>query len=122
MAEVVVSALLIAAMISFLGTLVVRNGHMWRETRHVQLAMDELTNQIERITSLPANDIDAALDQLKPSDEVSQSLPDAKLIAKVIDDKDGRRLQLTLDWDRGVPALPLTLVGWIDASLSLIHI
>ena len=46
------AAVLVGVMISFAASVVVRIGRIWRQTRHVQLCMDELSNQMEQLISL----------------------------------------------------------------------
>ena len=114
--ELVVAAILLSAMITFLGTLVVRTARMTRDSRHSQLAMDELTNQLERLTILPSAQIESAIQSVTVSDEIKSSLPDATIEGEFVEDNYGRRIVLNIDWRRRVPAKPLTLVGWIPGN------
>ena len=116
--EIVVAAVLVSSMASLIGSLVVRSGRMWQETRHVQFAMDELSNQLEILTSLDAKTLQSKLDSLTISNEFKSTLPDARLSGKLIEDEFGRRIELNLNWQRSVPALPVTLVGWVGTHTS----
>jgi hypothetical protein len=40
-------------------------------------------------------------------------LPGVTLEAKRFDDRDGARIELSIDWDRGRPSKPMRLVGWL---------
>jgi hypothetical protein len=78
------------------------------------LALDELSNQLDRLSVLDADQRQAALAELAPSQEVRDALHDAKLSGRIVQDEDGTRLILKLDWERpGAPA-PLELVHWLD--------
>ncbi len=114
--EVVVAATLVVSMIGFVTPLTVRIGRVWQSTRQYRLAFNELANQMELLTSLGVSRCDAALADLKPSESTAETLPDARLEGKLIRDQDGTRLILSLDWDRGSKAVPLTLVGWLDTN------
>ena len=118
LAEVMVSAVLITAMVSLISTIVVRSGRMSQQTRQAQFAMDELSNQMERITLLPVDQLEQAIKALEISDEFHSSVPDALLSGKVVRDDDSTRVVLDLDWQRNTPSLPLTLVAWVDPGLS----
>ena len=118
MTEVVVAAGLLAAAFSVTAPLVVTSGRMWQQTRHQQLAMDELSNQMERLLVISEEQQAEALQQLAVSEQLAEVLVDARLTSEIIDDDDGKRLVLSMTWDRGVEALPLRLVGWLDAGLA----
>jgi hypothetical protein len=112
--ELVVAATLTVTVMSIIASLTVRCGRLWQDTRHQQLVMDELSNQLERLSSLPADQRDRALTQLAPSQHLRSALPSAEITAETIRDDHGVRLVLSLNWDRPGNPLPVTFVGWID--------
>ena len=114
--ELVVAATILATLMGILAPLTVRTGWVWRDSRHHQLALDELSNHLDRLLALSPEKRESELSSLEVSDAVRWALPDAKLSAKEVSDRDGQRLELSIDWRRKGPALPLTLIGWIDAS------
>ena len=120
--ELVVASSLLVAVMAMVAPLTVRSGRLWQESRHQQLAMDELSNQLERLTALDAEARTAALPQLAPSELVTAALPWATIQAETVRDEHGTRLVLRLNWDgRGNPSRPsssLTLVGWLDPMPS----
>lgn len=115
MTEVIVAAGLLVAAFSVTTPLVVKNGRIWHQTRHQQLAMDELSNQMDRLLVASDEERAGSLKQLVVSEQVAAVLADAKLNSEIID---GERLVLSLSWDRGVEALPVRLVGWLHAELT----
>ena len=114
MTDLVVAATLLVAVLSVVTPLAVRSGRLWQDSRHYRLAVDELSNQLERLTSLNQAQRETALAELSPSPQVRDRLQNAVLKAETIDDVDGRRLVLQLQWDRVGPAKPVSLVAWID--------
>lgn len=114
MTDLVVAATLLVGIISFVAPLAVRSGRLWQDSRHYRLALDELSNQLERLTNMDEARRKAALAELSVSSQVRDRLPNPVLHGRSIDDSDGARLVLQLQWDRVGPAKPLTLVAWID--------
>lgn len=118
MTDLVVGATLLIGLMSFVAPLSVRTGRLWQDSRHYRLALDELSNQLELLTRLDETERVAALENLSVSPQVSSRLPNPVLHAKTIEDEDGTRLVLQLQWDRIGPAGPVTLVAWIDPMSS----
>lgn len=112
MPDLIVAAILTMALIGTLTTCTIRSGRLMTQTRHQQLALDELSNQLERLLSLNENDRRKAMSDLMPSDEIASALPEASLAAETMDDQQGTRIVLSLDWNHGVPSTPMRLVGW----------
>ena len=112
--ELIVAATLLISAMSVVAPLAVRSARLQQDSQHYQLALDELSNQLEWLTSLDAEALETALAELTPSSTVRDVLPNPVLGAETIVDDDGRRLVLQLQWDRVGPALPLTLVAWLE--------
>ncbi len=119
MTELVVAATLLVGILSFVAPLAVRSGRLWQDSRHYRLALDELSNQLERLTSLDQDQRDAALAELSVSPQVSARLPNPVIEGLKMNDGDGARLVLQLQWDRVGSAKPVTLVAWIDPLPSI---
>ena len=88
-------------------------GYVRQDTRHYQLALDELANQLERLTALDVASRQAALTELQPSESILASVPGMRMTGEMLNDQDGERIVLTANWDRKGPAQPLSLVSWI---------
>jgi len=116
MPDLIVAAVLTMTLIGTLTTFTVRSGRLMAETRRHQFAVDELSNQLERLLALDSETLDVAIKTLTPSDEASVALPAAVLSAERIDDSFGERIVLSLTWDRGAVATPIRLVGWIKPT------
>lgn len=116
MTEVVVAAIVLVVVISVLTQLVVRGGRLQIENRLHQVALEELSNQLDRLINLDEGARTDAFERLTPSPEAQTMLPSAELQAEVFDDANGRRLVLSLAWDRYGQRRPITLVGWLPPA------
>ncbi len=112
--ELIVAASLLVVVTSVVASLTVRSGRLWQDSRHYRLAIDELSNQLERLTSLDEARLATAIAELSPSQQVRDALPNPVLSAETLADEDGTRLVLHLAWDRLGKSVPVTLVGWVD--------
>ena len=119
--EVLIAATLVVSMIGLFAPLSVRVGRVWQSTRQYRLALNELANQMEMLTSLGEADCQAALPDLKLSGQFADALPGSQLNGELVSDEDGTRLILSLNWDRGSESEPLSLVGWLDAGPKLVE-
>ena len=115
-ADLLVAATLLGAMVTTMMTLTIRSGRLRQETRHQQLALDELSNQLERLLSLDAKDRESEMASLFLPEHIIATLPGAKLDGKSIGDENGTRIELNLSWDHPIQSTPLSLVGWVDAT------
>ena len=114
--EMLVSALLLISVMSLVGPLTVRTGRLWQQTRHGRLALEELSNQLDRLTHLNADKRAVALAELAPTHSIRTALSHPQLIAETLHDQDGQRLVLQLTWNRvGTPG-KLILVGWLNTQ------
>ena len=114
MTELVVAATLMVAMLSVVAPLAVRSGRLWQDCRYYRLAVEELTNQLEYLTSLDEVERTAAIAELSPSSQVSTTLPNPVLSVETLTGEDGTRLVMRLAWDRLGDNAPVTLIGWVD--------
>jgi len=112
--EVIVSFTLLSSVLTFATPLVVRHTRLLAAQRHYRLALDELSNQIERLSALGADELPAAVEKLAPSDFVVERLPGAELQGQLQAAEFGQRLTLRLTWDEPQRrAAPLSLSAWI---------
>lgn len=116
--ELIVAATLVVSGLTVIGKLSVSTGRMWQQTRFEQFALEELSNQLEHLLALPAEQRDVALSQIVPSDLAISRLPDPVITSRLLGDQAGQRIELQISWNRVGPAKPMSLVGWIDVSDS----
>jgi hypothetical protein len=114
MTELIVAAVLLITSLSLLVTLSFRTGKLWQDSRHYALAVNELTNQLERLTALEAAEIDTQLSELSPSAAVQSALPNPRLNGTKLADEFGTRVRLEIEWDRPGDAKPVTLTAWVS--------
>jgi len=115
--EVLVSLTLLTSVLACATPLVVRHGRLLAAQRDYRLALDELSNQIERLTVIPAEALPKAVEQLTPSPFAAAHLPDAELKGQLDPAEFGQRLTLRLSWDEPQRrAAPVTLAAWIVPS------
>jgi hypothetical protein len=94
--------------------LVVRHTRLLASQRHYRLALDELSNQLERLSAMPAAELPAAIEQLAPSEFAAEHLPGAELQGQLAAADVGQRLTLKLTWDEPQRReAPLSLSTWI---------
>jgi len=111
--EVIVASTLVASLLGLLCGIGFPLRRIEKETQRNQVALHELANHMDRLTSVPSDSIDDALKALKLSEDTRRSLPDAQLASRLQRDAQGTRLILELQWHRPGNPPPLQLVGWI---------
>ncbi len=77
---------------------------VWRDVGQHRVAMQELSNQLDRLTMLPSDQLASAMKSLEVSEVVKRTLPAANLQSELIRDELGVRIVLRIDWQRPVPA------------------
>jgi hypothetical protein len=117
--EVIVSFTLLSSVLAFATPLVVRHSRLLAGQRHYRLALDELSNQVERLSALPADQVSAAVENLAPSEFAAKHLPGAELHGELAEAEPGQRLTLHLTWDEPQrKSAPLRLTTWIGSESS----
>jgi hypothetical protein len=115
--EVFVGLTLLTTVLSLSAPLVVRHGRMLIGHRHYRIALDELTNQLDRLTALPVDEVPAAIQQLSPSEFAAARLPGVKLQSRLESADIGQRVILTITWDEPERRkAPISLAAWIIAT------
>jgi hypothetical protein len=112
--EALVAFTLLSGALTFATPLVVQHSRLLKAQRNYRLALDEVSNQIERLSLLPTDELAGALSQLKPSELIAAKLPGAELSSKLDDLDIGRRLTLRLSWQgpQGIPTT-VSLATWV---------
>ena len=83
-----------------------------------RLALEELSNRMERILSAKWQDVDAAAIEKEPlARESAEKLPGAKLTASVADEPGpagGKRVRLAISWENraGQRVTPIGITAW----------
>jgi len=112
--EVLVAFTLLSTVLALSTPLVVAHGRLLKAQRDFRLALDELSNQLDRLTALPETDLPKALDELVPSPLTVSRLPGATLRGQLADAELGKRLTLEIWWDEpNRKAAPVQLAAWV---------
>ncbi len=114
--ELMVAGGLLATAMGLVSTCVVAGQRLQRMQREHTLAVDELSNQLERLISLPTDEVDKSVQELGPSDWVAERLPESKLTARHLSDELGERVELHLQWKRVGNPPPLVAVAWLTSD------
>jgi hypothetical protein len=112
--EAIVAFTLLSTTLTLSLPLIVHHQRLLESTRHYRLALDELSNQLDRLTALSTTDVRSQLARLSPSPFLSKILPGAALTGELQSADLGRRLTLRLTWN-DLPRSPtsVALAAWI---------
>ena len=112
--EVLVSFTLLSSVLALSTPLVVAHGRLLKAQRDYRLALDELSNQLDRLTVTPEPDLPKALGELAASPLTASRLPGARLRGQVADTEFGKRVTVEIWWDEpNRQAAPLRLAAWV---------
>jgi hypothetical protein len=113
-AEFVVACALLGSSMLFVVPSAVRIGRLQRAIRHDRIAMDEITNQMDRLTQLSVGQLKQELGILTPSEFGMSGLPNPKMSGTLQESEDGYRLVLEISWNSpGRLVAPLAMTTWI---------
>lgn len=116
--ELIVSAVLLMAIMSFITTLGFRINLVWKDVNHHRIATGELSNQLEEITKMTPAEAKSAISILRPSSLCARSLPNPQLSGELIEDELGNMVVMRINWNRRNPGKPVELAGWILPELA----
>jgi hypothetical protein len=113
-AEFVVACTLLVSLMLIVVPSAFRIGRLQQAIRQDRIAMDEVTNQLERLTQLPLDQLKQELDTLTPSEFAASRLPGPELSGTLQDSDAGYRLAVELSWNRlEEREASLTMATWI---------
>lgn len=101
---------------AILGQLQYQCHRLARSAHHQQLIVDELASHIERLETLDSVECREAVKQLHVSELLKSKLEEPTLEGEVIEDEDGSRVVLSLQWRRPIDAPPVKLVSWLRST------
>lgn len=112
--DLLVSFTLLATVITVATPLIVRHGRLLKSQRDYRLALDELSNQLDRVTALPVGELPDAIKQLSPSTFLTERLPGTKLTGTLQPAEFGTRVTLVLSWNETQRyTAPVSLAAWV---------
>jgi hypothetical protein len=111
--EVLMAFTLLVSVLAFSTPLIVRHNRLLNAQRDYRLALDEASNQLDRLSILPAAELSAVVERLQPSAFVAGKLTDVKLHAAVETTDVGQRIRLSVSWgDEQRAGAPVALAAW----------
>lgn len=111
--EVLVSAIILMTIMTFVASLAVKVGLVWRDVGHQRVAICELANQLEELTLLSPAEAESAVKELEASVICARTLKSPELKGVLEKDELGTRVTLAIDWKRRHAGKPVELSGWI---------
>lgn len=119
--ELMVCASMLVTIMSLVASMSLRANRLWHDTRQQKIALDELTNQMEYLTTLDVAEARQALNELEISPAISQALPSATLTGELIEQPPLIQIVLTLEIDADTSSAPsrhhpLQLVGFLSSE------
>ena len=115
MLEVIVALTLLICVLSVSVSLLFRHGRLLIAQRHYRQALDEVSNQLDRITALQLSDVASSLKKLAVSEFAAERLADAKLTGEATPTDIGQRVVLRLTW-KEAQEQTVAMTGWILPS------
>jgi hypothetical protein len=112
--EVIVSLTLLGSVLALSTPLIVAHGRLLKAQRNYRLALDELSNQIDRMSALPTANLPRAIDEIAPSALAAERLPGAVLRGRLAEAELGWRLTLEIWWEEpNRQAAPVRMTAWV---------
>ena len=117
--EILVAFSLLTTVMAVAMPLVVRHGRLLSAQREYRIALDELENQLDRLTALPESELPAAIEQLSPSEFVAARLQEATLTGEITSEEIGSRITLRIIWDeKHRREAPVALSAWTFSTTT----
>jgi hypothetical protein len=117
--EVVVAFSLLTSVLALATPLIVAHGRLLSAQRDYRVALAEVSNQLERLSVLPASELAASIENLTPSSFAQQRLPGAKLRGELKSTDLGQRVALELTWDENNRhAAPVRLTAYVSEEAA----
>ncbi len=115
--EAIVGFTLLSAALTFATPLVIQHSRLLRAQRDYRLALDEVSNQLDRLSVLPGDELSTAVRQLKPSQLIEDKLPGAELLAELHTADLGQTLTMRISWPgpQGTPT-SVSLTTWLPPA------
>lgn len=115
--EVTLAMTVLLSAVILLSQFLIASGQQRRVGDQRRLAIEELSNRMERVLAARWEDLDTAAIEKQPlSPFVLETLPDAKLTARVTDEAgspEGKQIRLEISWEQGEGRItPIGLTAW----------
>ena len=122
MTELVVACTLLGSFVAVVVPATVRIGRAQQSLRQESIALEELTNQLDRISMLPVDQIQDELETLKVNELAASRLLNPKLSGEINESQDGYRIGLKITWDGSRQRdAPLTMSTFVYPTQSQLN-
>ena len=118
--EVLVSFTLLTSAMTLSLPLVVRHGRLLSAQRDYRVALDEVSNQLERITAITPDQVPNALERLTVSPAAAEKLRGATLSGELTPVDIGGRVMLRLTW-AGLHGPTVTMSAWVFPPMEQLN-
>jgi hypothetical protein len=116
--EVLVAFTLLTTLLSLSLSSMVRHDRLLKSEQNYRLALDEVSNQLDRLTALPGSELSQAVKELQLTPFTAERLADAKLVGEIAPTDIGQRVTLRLT-SRAPNGPKVTMAGWVFHPRSL---
>lgn len=113
MIECVVAASILIGVMSLVASMIYRTNLIWKDVHRQRVAVCELSNQLESLTTLSIEEAQMRIQSLECSPKVAAVLADVQLQAQWIDDALGPRISLEISWKSTCPVRPVSMTAWM---------
>ena len=117
--EVMVAGTVLLTAMSLVAVSSFRVSRVWKDVQHERIALTELSNQLDRLTMLPAEEVEDLIDSLDVSSQCKATLENPQLTGSMETEEEfGRRLTLSLTWQSHPEkrSKPAKLTGWLPVA------
>lgn len=113
LAELIAAAAVLTTVMSLATGMCYRVSTIWRDVGQHRVALVELSNQLDHLTTLPVKEIRGQLDSLAVSEACARTLSESELTANLAQTDLGWQVRLSLNWKRRNIGKPVELSGWV---------
>jgi len=111
--EAIMAFTLLGSVLAASTPLIIRHKQIVASQREYRLALDEASNQLERLSVLPHEGRATAVERMRPSDFAAAHLSHVKVRGKIDRANNAQHVQLTITWgNEQRPAHAITLASW----------
>ena len=111
--EIIVASTVLIAIMVFVTTLCLKVQSTWKDVREQRQVMAELSRHLDRLTMLPEDELENALDSIALSESIEDALRNPELSGRIYKDSIGKCVELTMQWEKnGLPDRSVSLSAW----------
>lgn len=110
--ELIVAVAVLMTVMTISTSMFFKVNQVWKDIRRHRLASCELNSQLDRLTRMSRQEVEAEIDGLAPSPLCAEALRDCQLTATLTEDQLGDRLTLSIQY----PGKTLSLSAWLQPS------